>query len=446
MRPWKNKQRRPSIGKPLTVTVSDGGYAGAGGTRTTESGYKTNFTEGDKIGVITVMADCSVNELANNLWLTFTDDNGTLTWKSDYQYMDDEGNWATDQTDLPSIPGATNYAYYPYIENEDNFIPKYFYTSNFDVSKTTADEVLAKLITKWTVKDDQSDYADYAASDLMVAKGEVCGSSITFSMSHAMSLIAIDLPKTVYQFTNEGIADYTVSSAVTWSSPDSFNPCCIDGTYRKIVKHSSEATTIAGTYNGSNYFTANVETPMAGSYTTLKVDGAAETTKEHTLQVGDYYMNDGSLLPSGTELTDEQKNNCIGIVFALDSEYDKSSYPSAIHGYVVALQDANSSTCIWSSDTGLDIEGVTNYDYTPDWSGYGNTQAITNESGYSESTYPAAYYAKTYTPAAPAGTSGWFLPAVDQLGAAMKAIYITDGSVKNSYGNAGGLQGACYLG
>jgi hypothetical protein len=62
-------------------------------------------------------------------------------------------------------------------------------------------------------------------------------------------------------------------------------------------------------------------------------------------------MKDGTIIPKDETLTDEQKANCIGIVFYPDSKLRFHSYEKhailhengqpGVHGYVVALTDAN---------------------------------------------------------------------------------------------------------
>ena len=77
------------------------------------------------------------------------------------------------------------------------------------------------------------------------------------------------------------------------------------------------------------------------------MDGAAVTTKSHTLTAGDFYMKDGSLLAGATEsLTDAQKAACIGIVYWVgDITNDNYSllddkFPTGTHGLVVSLWNA----------------------------------------------------------------------------------------------------------
>lgn len=56
-----------------------------------------------------------------------------------------------------------------------------------------------------------------------------------------------------------------------------------------------------------------------------------------------------------------------------------------------------------------------------DWQGFYNQQQIENyvtansANGWTMSNFPAANTCKNYTPAAPATSSGWFLPSSGQL-------------------------------
>ena len=146
-----------------------------------------------------------------------------------------------------------------------------------------------------------------------------------------------------------------------------------------------------------------------------------KTATDDNIVKGDYYMCDGSFVGRYTPLTDAQKAACVGRVFALANEDDESDYSTTgigqkkCHGYVVALTDAYETDCVWST-VNVDIEGIENVEYNgKSWNGYKDTQAILNEANYSETTYPAAYYAVNYAVKAPATSSGWFLPAVEQM-------------------------------
>ena len=181
-----------------------------------------------------------------------------------------------------------------------------------------------------------------------------------------------------------------------------------------------------------------------------------KTATDDNIVKGDYYMCDGSFIDRYTPLTDAQKAACVGRVFALANEDDQSDYSltgigqEKCHGYVVALTDAYGTDCEWST-VNVDIEGIENVEYNgKSWNGYKDTQAILNEANYSETTYPAAYYAVNYAVKAPATSSGWFLPAVEQMNQAgiaarswsvMQSFYwssseYTDGTFKSQYVNA----------
>lgn len=182
-----------------------------------------------------------------------------------------------------------------------------------------------------------------------------------------------------------------------------------------------------------------------------KTKGTKLGSKEiSSAAVGDYFMIDGTLVDKSATLTDDQKEACIGVVFALASaagENDKSTYPDdmTVHGYVVALHDATDSkgdiiTCKWQPNYEYeDIEDVVNDDMNnlSDWSGYKNTQAILTQ--YSTATDIAAYYAANYRVLAPSNTTGWFLPSAGQLVSALEAINgNSEGSISSSFTSAGG--------
>lgn len=151
-------------------------------------------------------------------------------------------------------------------------------------------------------------------------------------------------------------------------------------------------------------------------------------------KVGDYYYSDGTY---SSDLNSEKTP--IGIVFYVGHhQYDASDYSDTgigqakCKGYVVALEDATNSECTW----GNSYEAIGNHpvenDGSPfdnyhnpdkDWSGFAYTQAIVSKAGGEEyldgsNIYPATYYATVSYEgkiAAPAGSSGWFLPSIGQI-------------------------------
>ena len=157
--------------------------------------------------------------------------------------------------------------------------------------------------------------------------------------------------------------------------------------------------------------------------------------------VGDYLLQDGTVLGQENTLTPELASQVVGIVFyAGHHENDASDYTNTgigqqkCHGYAVALQDATSSHCMWGVygtalgcyPTDGSENKQDNYS-TPDidWSGYAWTQKIITAAGGKEnlnataqSGYPATYYAVVDYETkvkAPTKSSGWFLPSIGQM-------------------------------
>lgn len=369
---------------PITVTVTDGGYtpddaarqstAGSDirqnadnrpSTRAVDNDYATTFTAGDKIGLYAVVDDAVVS---SNIPLTH---NGT-GWTGEAYY---EG------------AKAKYFAYYPYQST---------LTGTPDASATDASGFFAPLISAWTPATDQGTHAAYTASDLMTGSGTIGAKqtggtySLELTMTHAMALVVIETPMTKYTLTTD--ANYTWTAA----APDTrfygftpYNPS--PGTYRYLVKPTqSGAADLMGSYtatgsDGSSSVTKEYAVSpngiTAANYALYKVDGATVTQKTHQLQVGDFYMNDGSLV-SKDKLSEAQKQACIGVVYCVDNSFitnnsTNKSEGGYIHGLVVALKDASTSS---------------------NWHNAGNA---------------ASNYGNTV--AAPSGSSGWYLPNLNEL-------------------------------
>ena len=155
----------------------------------------------------------------------------------------------------------------------------------------------------------------------------------------------------------------------------------------------------------------------------IQAEAVSASSTLEAAQVGDYYYADGTWSSSFSG-----EKPCIGIVFKVESGTgdDIKSYGSffinnVIHGYVVALQDAYTVKCTFGGH-GVLIGTPTAQD---DFAGYSNTQLIINKANEGNhlkpddavTDYPAAYYISVYgnTAAAPAGSSGWYLPSTGQL-------------------------------
>lgn len=334
----------------LSISVTDGGYAPASGavldgapaTRTVENGYATAFTAGDACGLYMVRG---AQVVYDNLKLTaYADAAGSgLLWGTGTGAVIDAG-----QSD------ELYYLYYPYQKDMSGK------TASLTGVAMTDAEFFKPLIDGWQPADDQSTHAAYTASDLMTATGTAStgtGGSLrlTFSMAHRMALAVLDMPETVYKFTDSRVPDYTSFSRATFStSVKSLN--MYDGTYRHLVNPgSASAPTIIGVYaGGTKEFTVTPSGLAAGSYKTYKVAGGTAAEIGYTVQRGDYLLRNGNLLPVGTVLTEEDKADVSAVVFWTPAETDPSGRttpaslsddkimatdcPDCTHGLAVAVK------------------------------------------------------------------------------------------------------------
>lgn len=355
-------------GTTLTVTARADGFASTDGTpqtRASENDYTTTFTNGDQIGVFAVKGGNVISD-CKNVQLTYDGEkwNGNVI----YKYAD-----------------ATYFAYYPYTADMDD--------------KTSVDKIVEAFNTTVSGTTDQSTYANYTACDLMTASGDaasVSGKSLSFTFSHAMSLIEISLPVQKYK-TSEAADAYEYSAPVfnpTFSlAPNSGSATTItpyymgNGIYRYIVPAGASGATVSGAFNtadGKTIEYSKSSLPLsAGNYKRLNVTYEG-TTVVRALVVGDFYYSDGSIFPcppDGEDIT-VPSEGCIGVVYCVNNGFimnysTKKSEGGFIHGLVVALKDASTSS---------------------NWNNAGNA---------------ASNYGNTV--AAPSGSSGWYLPNLNEL-------------------------------
>ena len=438
-----------TAGSALTITVTDGAYASVDGasclatsgqpaTRAVEYGYATEFTAGDKIGLyVTGTVADAMGTIQENLCLTYNGTDWELPKGVELQYD-------------PDAPNAAVFAYYPYQANG---------VARANTGSSTATAYFNYLIVYWNPKNNQNTYANYTASDLMVAKGELRnrtdgdGRALHFTMEHQMILAVIQVPTTQCTYTEtidgksveKNYRLYTGLNDDGWKensyttrllvNPNSLNDYELSGIYynssleeREFVVHVNRANLSPGTYR---------------LYT---IDGGMETVTELPLREGDFYMNDGGIIPQEnvpvTGMPADVQNDCLGVVFwvgekksELGTSYhwtheSKSGdrllmydHPECTHGLVVALTDAASGKTAWSStDTGSTYTWLTSYAATGQeaekelilgsfsYLGYNVSRRIQwyrNYGGQPTEAYDAIEtFAKT-TPT-PAGCSGWY--------------------------------------
>ena len=460
---------------PLAITVSDGGYTPASGTatrttdvtrasgtstRTAENQYTTTFTAGDAIGVYAIDKNGHILPAATNLRLE-----AVTVAASDAASGGSILTWQTADGKTPLyIPGGTYYAYYPY-QADSYMAGKVPDTSAGPLAaSTTAADFFKDLTAAWTPSADQSSHDKYTAQDLMIAKGSMAEDipaerrKLSFSMAHQMALVVIDLPKTKYTLKDavgNSLPDYIINAPLNVAFSD-FIPCHTDnGAYRYLITpvpaDAADAAKplLSGSYTKSDAsvadwsFNADV---AAGDYKEYVVDGGSATviTKAHTLQAGDFYMKDGSLIGKNESLSAAQQANCIGIVFCTDASRIGAGEKAKLktlgvespHGLVMALTNAGNG-CRWGNDN-VD-ENANGQSGEPFKKSIGNAREMYNhisgyaethwigdkiaagESGYTADTYQAFNVALKYGTttetakyAAPDNTTGWFLPGIGQ--------------------------------
>jgi hypothetical protein len=420
--------------RPLTITVSDGGMYATGQTRAQEHGYSTVFTEGDRIGLY-VVKDGTLE--VKNLCLTLQGGKWTLP---------------AGASQLLYSPGRSYHAYYPYRKDGD-----------LNGKVLPGDEDFFKsVVENWPVELIQRTYAQYTASDLMTARGVYSNHTLSFAMEHRMSLFILQVPATKYTYTekidgqeiSKSYYRYTavISKNVYWQE----NPC----TARLLVNTKNSTILDPGPYE--YYYNGNRETfnfkysqlnLQPGKYTVHTLDDSKVTEESRSLKAGDYYMQDGSILPGNEDgsLSRDEQESCLGVVFWVgeiegqhwtqtgSKEGDRllmRDHPECVHGMVVAMNDTSSQEVKWATGKGA-TENIYEWakksfnEFTSgeqaDWEeiqesdiafGYCRSRIMAlYGSRNSDTTFPVydaiATYATTYP--APAGSSGWFLPGSYEL-------------------------------
>lgn len=381
---------------PLTISINDSGFTSTSDTQKTraiESGYATTFAKGDQIGLYVVNSSNTVETA--NLCLTY-----------------DGTNWNYPAGSMIYYNSTSKYfAYYPY-QSTLTGAPTLSSTS----AATDAATFFATAIASWTPATDQSTQAKYTASDLMVGTG-VVGSlysnatrAMSFGMTHQMALVDMNFP--YYYLSTDN--SYTYVLGLTYSD---IKPYYIsNGNYRYIIKPTTSSS-IWGYYctttssNTNQIFNKGI-TAATGTYQTINIDGGAVGTS-HTLTIGDYYLNDGSIIPNATT-NKYLLDKAIGVVFDTSTSTTDQGH-GWTHGYAMALKNA-AKNIMWGPNTvDTPIPNISSEaDIKNSMDGYTETHLINSTYTLSSTNYPVFYYALNYNVATPKGSSGWYLPSIGQ--------------------------------
>lgn len=364
------------------------GFDGQGGMQsraTTAPDFSADWEANDQIGLFIVKGNGGLQSSGNwidNLPMTYSGGTWTYTLPSGKEYYPNDGD------------KLHFYAYYPYKSGID------------------------PIAYTFSVETDQSDGADYNASDLLLAKrDDVANSSnaVSLQFSHALSLIQVEVKREVnVPFFNE--ADFTVTltnvlpdAVLGWGSPLSGTGTAaeivmhkVDGmtnTYRALVPAQTLGTDskviFKQTTSGKEI---NMTYPGVAS---TALDAAAAHKYSVTLGWGinpDHVYNIGDVYP--------HVGPAVGVVFWLDPA-------DATKGKVVSLDEGN------TNDNGIEwgpFNSTTNANDQSD--GFVNMAKI-KSLGAVFSNYPAFAWVNSKNPSGTdysTVTPGiWYLPAREEL-------------------------------
>ena len=155
---------------------------------------------------------------------------------------------------------------------------------------------------------------------------------------------------------------------------------------------------------------------------TATTTGNYYQTQVNMATLGDLMAANGKFYADGTAAA-AAPTTPVGVIAYLGSDAFTENGTNvggntfAGHGLVLCLKNA-ASNIKWSTEyvskfPGQEVDDVDDLKRSENVSGYTNTATLTVDDA-TEAKYPAAAAAKNYTPAGPAGTTGWFLPSAQQ--------------------------------
>lgn len=409
-------------GYSLRLKVGDAGYRDElTASRATVEVPTTTFKEGDTLGLYVV------NEAGEILYSNVP-----------YTLIGDE--WlAPHNVRLKDFP-LTVYAYYPYVKDEA-MEEKVTAPATEAAADYTATDFFQPYLTELDITD-QSTPELYRQADVMACKAgiadeEAAARPLTLTMDHQMGLVMINLPETVILTEVEhylkGDPAYTwrgnirqpanlsdihlKASDGTASQPLSVTPLSVSGGYRFLCKSGEGNVSFSGgfmTYENVKTYTVSSESVSMGSCKTYNISvlpfaypSLNSAPIEYTLKVGDFYMSDGGIRDLTTcILLDEEKQDCVGIVFYTGP----LNVNGRTHALVTGLKQEQSLWSTKKSTTrtiGKEGDGFV---------GYIGTQTLLGF--YNNSAYPIIYtaYKNLSNVTFPDGkASGWYIPSVDEL-------------------------------
>lgn len=411
-------------GYSLRLKVSDAGYRdGLTASRATDDGLTTTFEEGDVLGVYVVNGEGEI--LYSNVPYTLIGDE----WLAPHNVR------------LKDFP-LTVYAYYPYVKDEA-MEGKVTAPATEAAADYTATDFFQPYLTELDITD-QSTPELYRQADVMACKADIADEEaaagpLTLTMDHQMGLVIINLPETVILTEVEhylkGDPAYTwkgnirqpanlsdvhlkASDGVA-SLPLSVTPLSVSGGYRYLCKPGEGNVSFSGgftTYENVKTYTVSSESVLMGSCKTYNISvlpfaypSLSSAPIEYTLKAGDFYMSDGGIRDLTTcILLDEEKQDCVGIVFYTG--------PMNVNGRTHALVTGLKQEALIRWSTNISTTTGTVGNEGAGFVGYTATQRL--KTYYNNPAYPIIYtaYPNLSSVTLPVGkTSGWYIPSVDEL-------------------------------
>lgn len=379
----------------LSVTVTAGGFSPdeATSTRASDLEYTTTFVKDDRIGIFAVADDGVV--LDNNV-----------------PYVYDGTNWVPVDADNTihnyNYAGVTYFAYYPYSTVMDD----------------AASE--SEIIDRFGPAEFQNTYEAYTASDLMTGVGVISDAgtdapSMKLTLEHRMSLVVVDVKSNTYVTTggyeySEPVVCNSVSLVDYGLDMLAHGYRSSTAVYKYLVIPDPASLRVdisynAGKVNQEYNISVTLKPLTLGKYHLVNTHRGS--TVQRNLQIGDFYYQDGGILPKDSVFYDFASNPCIGIVFQIgvlrdDALADYGNKLSAIHGYVVGLQQVSTS---WGDQSR--VFGIGGAGYSAH--GYKSTQMIMKAASEEGKNFPACSWCVNNSPVPTGITSGWYFPATGQV-------------------------------
>ena len=386
-------------GEILRLQVSDAGFSDANtGSRAIDEGLTTKFEDGDQIGLFVV-------------------DSQNKILYANVPYTKDGDAWTAKENIRTKGYPVRVFAYYPYVP-DDEIIEK------IDSTADNYSDFFKTYIEGLDISN-QSSLADYRKADVMACMVEVeskeeARQPLTLGMNHLMVLVMINLPGEIItntiNYKISGKSDYVWSESypANLSEEKIHLKALREGNGYRYLYRPGEISFSGEFYTNEmkkSYSVSGV-TLEAGKCKTYNI--TLSKTLEQTIEIGDYYLNDGSLRSKGDFLTDEEKQKCVGIV------YYTGKFPNNVdgknHALVVGLKDYHENNIPtklqWSSvETITGAVGTKGAGFVG-YIGTNTLQKYKNDPNYPivNKAYPVLAVTLPYNK-----TSSWYIPSIDEL-------------------------------